>query len=112
MTIQNDRNSRIITAKENLNIRKAWSGQRPSKPLPLGKKYLSLVHFTAGRGSPTELHGSRTSFIQGVVTVPPNEMILAGAAKEGEGDMAGGPQQLNCQALPVPLPNLFQQAQW
>lgn len=32
-----------------------------------------------GVGSPTELQGSRTSFIQGVVTVPPNEMILAGA---------------------------------
>ena len=30
-------------------------------------------------GSPTELQGSRTSFIQGVVTVPPNERILAGA---------------------------------
>lgn len=32
-----------------------------------------------GVGSPTELQGSRTSFIQGVVTVPPNERILAGA---------------------------------
>lgn len=41
--------------------------------------HLSLVHFTAGAGSPTELQGSWTSFIQGVVTVPPNEMIFAGA---------------------------------
>lgn len=32
-----------------------------------------------GVGSPTELQGSRTSFIQGVVTVPPNDRILAGA---------------------------------
>lgn len=47
----------------------------PPRPDP----YLSLVHFTVGAGSPTELHGSRTSFIQGVVTVPPNEMIFAGA---------------------------------
>lgn len=50
-------------------------------PISLGSRaHLSLVHFTAGAGSPTELQGSRTSFIQGVVTVPPNEMILAGAA--------------------------------
>lgn len=42
-------------------------------------RYLSLVHLMAGTGSPTELQGSRTSFIQGVVTVPPKEMILAGA---------------------------------
>lgn len=34
-----------------------------------------------GVGSPTELQGSRTSFIQGVVTVPPNDRILAGADK-------------------------------
>lgn len=38
-----------------------------------------MVHFIVGVGSPTELQGSRTSFIQGVVTVPPNERILAGA---------------------------------
>ena len=43
------------------------------------RTYLSLVHFTAGAGSPTELQGSRTSLIQGVVTVPPKEMIFAGA---------------------------------
>ena len=41
--------------------------------------HLSLVHFMVGVGSPTELQGSRTSFIQGVVTVPPNDRILAGA---------------------------------
>lgn len=41
--------------------------------------HLSLVHFIVGVGSPTELHGNRTSFIQGVVTVPPNDKILAGA---------------------------------
>lgn len=41
--------------------------------------YLSLVHLMAGPGSPTELHGRRTSFIQGVLTVPPNDIILAGA---------------------------------
>lgn len=41
--------------------------------------HLSFVHFIVGVGSPTELHGSRTSFIQGVVTVPPNERIFAGA---------------------------------
>lgn len=34
-----------------------------------------------GVGSPTELQGSRTSFIHGVVTVPPNERILAGAER-------------------------------
>lgn len=38
-----------------------------------------MVHFIVGVGSPTELQGSRTSFIQGVVTVPPNERIFAGA---------------------------------
>lgn len=38
-----------------------------------------MVHLIVGVGSPTELQGSRTSFIQGVVTVPPNERILAGA---------------------------------
>lgn len=41
--------------------------------------HLSLVHFMEGVGSPTELQGRRTSFIQGVVTVPPKDMILAGA---------------------------------
>lgn len=46
--------------------------------------HLSLVHFIAGVGSPTELQGSRTSFIQGVVTVPPKERILAGADGEQE----------------------------
>lgn len=45
----------------------------------------------AGTGSPTELQGSLTSFIQGVVTVPPNEMILAGAGGQG-GAQPGGPQ--------------------
>lgn len=35
-----------------------------------------------GVGSPTELHGSRTSFIHGVVTVPPKDRILAGAEKD------------------------------
>lgn len=47
---------------------------------PRGDSHLSLVHFMVGVGSPTEPQGSRTSFIQGVVTVPPNERILAGAA--------------------------------
>lgn len=41
--------------------------------------HLSLVHFIVGVGSPTELHGSLTSFIQGVVTVPPKDRIFAGA---------------------------------
>lgn len=41
--------------------------------------HLSLVHLIVGVGSPTELHGSRTSFIHGVVTVPPKDSILAGA---------------------------------
>lgn len=49
---------------------------------PGARAHLSLVHFTAGAGSPTALHGSRTSFIQGVVTVPPKEMIFAGAARD------------------------------
>lgn len=40
--------------------------------------HLSLVHFMVGAGSPTELQGRRTSFIQGVVTVPPKDRILAG----------------------------------
>lgn len=48
--------------------------------------HLSLVHFMVGVGSPTELQGSRTSFIQGVVTVPPNERILAGAATRKEAE--------------------------
>lgn len=39
---------------------------------------LSLVHLIVGAGSPTELQGRRTSFIQGVVTVPPKDKILAG----------------------------------
>lgn len=34
-----------------------------------------------GAGSPTELHGRRTSFIQGVVTMPPKDRILAGTAQ-------------------------------
>lgn len=39
-----------------------------------------------GVGSPTEPQGSRTSFIHGVVTVPPNDRILAGAGGgRGEG---------------------------
>lgn len=41
---------------------------------------LSLVHLIVGVGSPTELQGRRTSFIQGVVTVPPKDRILAGTA--------------------------------
>lgn len=41
---------------------------------------LSLVHLIVGVGSPTELQGRRTSFIQGVVTFPPNDRILAGTA--------------------------------
>lgn len=41
---------------------------------------LSLVHLIVGAGSPTELQGRRTSFIQGVVTVPPKDRILAGTA--------------------------------
>lgn len=43
--------------------------------------HLSFVHFMEGVGSPTELQGRRTSFIQGVVTVPPNERIFAGASE-------------------------------
>lgn len=39
---------------------------------------LSLVHLIVGAGSPTELQGKRTSFIQGVVTVPPKDRIFAG----------------------------------
>lgn len=42
--------------------------------------YLSLVHLMVGVGSPTELQGRRTSFIHGVVTVPPKDKILAGTA--------------------------------
>lgn len=42
--------------------------------------YLSLVHLIVGAGSPTELQGRRTSFIHGVVTVPPKDRILAGTA--------------------------------
>lgn len=41
---------------------------------------LSLVHLIVGAGSPTEPQGRRTSFIQGVVTVPPKDRILAGTA--------------------------------
>lgn len=41
---------------------------------------LSLVHLIVGAGSPTELQGKRTSFIHGVVTVPPKDRILAGTA--------------------------------
>lgn len=40
--------------------------------------YLSFVHLIVGAGSPTELQGRRTSFIHGVVTVPPKDRILAG----------------------------------
>lgn len=44
-----------------------------------------------GVGSPTELQGSRTSFIQGVVTVPLKDRILAGTGNREEGsDGAGG----------------------
>lgn len=35
-----------------------------------------------GAGSPTELQGRRTSFIHGVVTVPPKDRILAGTAQK------------------------------
>lgn len=45
------------------------------------ERYLSLVHFIVGAGSPTELQGRRTSFIHGVVTVPPKDRILAGTAQ-------------------------------
>lgn len=52
---------------------------------------LSLVHLMVGVGSPTELQGSRTSFIQGVVTVPLKDRILAGTGNREEGsDGAGG----------------------
>lgn len=47
----------------------------------LEDSHLSLVHFMVGVGSPTELQGNRTSFIHGVVTVPPNDRILAGAVR-------------------------------
>lgn len=53
----------------------------------------------AGTGSPTELHGSLTSFIHGVVTVPPKEMILAGAWGQGGGQPGGQPPQV--QTLPM-----------
>lgn len=45
---------------------------------------LSLVHLIVGAGSPTELQGRRTSFIQGVVTVPPKDKILAGTEQTDE----------------------------
>lgn len=45
-----------------------------------GVIYLSLVHLIVGAGSPTELQGRRTSFIHGVVTVPPKDRIFAGTA--------------------------------
>lgn len=61
-----------VRAKQLLLSQDPYHSSRPST-------YLSLVHFTAGAGSPTELQGSRTSFNQGVVTVPPKEMIFAGA---------------------------------
>lgn len=51
--------------------------------------HLSLVHLMVGVGSPTELQGSRTSFIQGVVTVPPNERIFAGAVSGTSGTGGG-----------------------
>lgn len=101
----------------------AGSGTAPraNEPSAQPRPHLSLVHFTAGAGSPTELQGSRTSFIQGVVTVPPNEIILAGAAEEkrgGRGKMgklsrlpACLPASTSSSSLP-PRPNLFQQAQW
>lgn len=41
--------------------------------------YLSFIHLTVGAGSPTALQGRTISFIQGVVTVPLNVKILAGA---------------------------------
>jgi hypothetical protein len=41
--------------------------------------YLSFIHFTAGDGSPTALQGKTMSFIHGVVTVPLNVRIRAGA---------------------------------
>lgn len=43
---------------------------------------LSLVHLMVGAGSPTDAHGRRTSFIHGVVTVPPKDRILAGTAQK------------------------------
>lgn len=42
--------------------------------------YFPLSHLMVGGGSPTALHGNTMSFIQGVVTVPLNVRILAGAA--------------------------------
>lgn len=41
--------------------------------------YFPLSHLMVGRGSPTALHGTTMSFIQGVVTVPLKVKILAGA---------------------------------
>lgn len=64
---------------------KRRSRHRPPGPAGSPPHYLSLVHLMAGTGSPTELHGSLTSFIHGVVTVPPKEMILAGAWGQGGG---------------------------
>lgn len=55
-----------------------------------GGSDLSLVHLMVGVGSPTELQGSRTSFIQGVVTVPPKDRILAGAGQRGTGARLNG----------------------
>lgn len=69
-----------------------------SGPAGSPPRYLSLVHLMAGTGSPTELHGSLTSFIHGVVTVPPKEMILAGAWGQGGGQPGG---QALCADPPV-----------
>lgn len=41
--------------------------------------YFPLTHLMVGGGSPTALHGTTMSFIQGVVTVPLKVRILAGA---------------------------------
>lgn len=49
--------------------------------------YLSFIHLTVGAGSPTALQGRTISFIQGVVTVPLNVKILAGAEQERERKM-------------------------
>lgn len=66
--------------------------------------HLSLVHFIVGVGSPTELQDSRTSFIQGVVTVPPNERIFAGASGKTNGEMPSKARKHLHQSMNPSLP--------
>lgn len=62
-----------------LTVSQDWTEKNPVQRTHIVAGYLSFIHLTVGAGSPTALQGRIISFIHGVVTVPLNVKILAGA---------------------------------